>query len=223
MPSLAAVDMHTSDHIVKKCITGRFAAGRTIILVTHHLSLCLPIASYFIELSDGRIVRQGSAQTFVDEGLTQNVTTLDVKDDTKVEAVENEADILGNGIKPAAKLGDGKLVEKEARPEGHISWRAYHTYIRSAGIICWILCFAMMLLLRGITIVTQVTISIDRVILSLTSKNRSTWRNGERLTNMPLRRYCNMSAILGTISRLLIKTSGRGLCFTSTFRLQGHP
>ncbi len=162
--------MHTSDHIVKKCITGRFAAGRTIILVTHHLSLCLPIASYFFELSDGRIVRQGPAQTFVDEGLTQNVTTLNGKDDTKAEAVENEADMLGNGIKPAAKPGDGKLVEKEARPEGHISWRAYYTYIRSAGIICWILCLTLMLLLQGINVVNQVTtISIDRVILSLTS------------------------------------------------------
>jgi len=171
LPSLAAVDMHTSDHLVKKCITGRFAAGRTIILVTHHLSLCLPIASHFVELSDGRIVRQGPAQTFVDEGLIQNVTNLNGKDDTKEEAIENEADMLGNGIKPAAKLGDGKLVEKEARPEGHISWRAYYTYIRSAGIICFILCFAFMLLLRGINIVNQVTRnSINRAISSLTSQ-----------------------------------------------------
>lgn len=153
--------MHTSDHIVKKCITGRLAAGRTIILVTHHLSLCLPIASYFVELNDGKIIRRGPAQEFIDERLTQNDTTLNGKDDNKPEPVSNEAD-LETGIKPVVKPGDGKLIEKEARPEGRISWRAYYTYIRAAGIICWILSLVLMVLLRGINILNQVTIkSVD--------------------------------------------------------------
>ena len=148
--------MHTSDHIVKKCITGRLAAGRTIILVTHHLSLCLPIASYFIELNEGKIILRGPAQEFIDERLSQNDTTLNGKEDSKSEPVNNEAD-LETDIKPAVKLGDGKLVEKEARPEGRISWRAYYMYIRAAGIICWILSLVLMLLLRGINILNQVT------------------------------------------------------------------
>ena len=154
--SLAAVDMHTSDHIVKKCITGGLAAGRTIILVTHHLSLCLPRASYFVELNDGKIIRRGPAQEFIDERLTQNDTAPNGNEDNKPEPVDNEAD-LETGITPSVKLGDGKLVEKEARPEGRISWRAYYMYIRSAGIFCWILSLVFMLLLRGINILNQVT------------------------------------------------------------------
>ncbi|KAK2461428.1 hypothetical protein APHAL10511_005891 [Amanita phalloides] len=150
---LAAVDMHTAHHIVQNCFTGRFAADRTIILVTHHLSLCLPIASHFIELEDGKVVRQGPAREFIDDGVTQNIVT---KTDMHTEILQNEADSLTNGTNPVGKTGDGTLIEEETRPEGSISWRAYYTYIRAAGMFCWFLSFVLLVLVRCISIADQV-------------------------------------------------------------------
>ena len=141
--------MHTAQHIVTKCLSGRLAADRTVVLVTHHLSLCLPIASYFVELNDGKILHQGPAQEFV----FQNAATTE-KRDTTAEYVENEADSLGNSS--IVKTGNGKLVEKEALPEGRISWRAYYTYIRAVGTITWVLTIILLVARQGLGITNQV-------------------------------------------------------------------
>ncbi|KAF8634908.1 hypothetical protein AX15_000655 [Amanita polypyramis BW_CC] len=142
---LAAVDMHTAQHIASKCLAGRFAANRTIILVTHHLSLCLPIASHFVELSEGKVTRQGPAREFLDERLVQNIAvrSRNSEEDTAVELERNDLDDSSNSVR---KNGNGKLVEKETLPEGRISLRAYYTYIRAAGIISWIIIIILMVL-----------------------------------------------------------------------------
>ena len=149
--------MHTAQHIVSKCLSGRLAADRTVILATHHLSLCLPIASYFVELNDGKILRQGPAQEFViQNSVTTNKNTE--KGDTTAEFVENEADSLLDSSRRVGKTGNGKLVEKEALPEGRISWRAYYTYIRAVGTIAWVLTVILLFVRQALDIANQVTI-----------------------------------------------------------------
>ncbi|KIL71527.1 hypothetical protein M378DRAFT_182928 [Amanita muscaria Koide BX008] len=152
---LAAVDMHTAQHIVNQCLKGKFAAGRTILLVTHHLSLCLPIASHFVELEKGRIVRQGPAKKFMDDFIGKN-ETVTVECNPDKATLDNEADDSGKLTDLVKKIGDGKLIEKEARHEGQISWRAYYTYIRAAGIYCWVLTLALLIFVRGINILNQI-------------------------------------------------------------------
>lgn len=44
----SAVDAHTAKHIFEECLKGPLLAGRTIILVSHHVQLCLPGASYVV-------------------------------------------------------------------------------------------------------------------------------------------------------------------------------
>jgi ABC-type multidrug transport system ATPase subunit len=148
--------MHTAHHIVDRCLKGKFAFGRTIILVTHHLSLCLPAASYFIELDNGHVTRQGPASEFMDDRIHIDLETPE-KQDPVTDLMENEADSLGNGADLAKKSGDGKLIDKEGRHEGRISWRAYYTYIRAAGIYCWVLIFVLLVFIRGINIANQVS------------------------------------------------------------------
>ena len=48
---LAAVDMHTAQHLLRHALSGPLAKDRTIVLVTHHITLCLPAATYLLELN----------------------------------------------------------------------------------------------------------------------------------------------------------------------------
>ncbi|CDO75190.1 hypothetical protein BN946_scf184866.g31 [Trametes cinnabarina] len=157
---LAAVDLHTAQHIVKKALSGDLARDRTVILVTHHITLCLPIAAYLVELSAGSVLRQGATSELHERGElvrivqaedTMEQSTTDSSSDTQVE---NEADLSGATqpveVKPAET--SGKLIDEEARAEGRVSFRTYITYIRAAGIISWILTLALMILIRFINV-----------------------------------------------------------------------
>ncbi|KAK0481769.1 P-loop containing nucleoside triphosphate hydrolase protein [Armillaria novae-zelandiae] len=166
---LAAVDMHTAQHLVENCLSGSLVKGRTIILVTHHIGLCLPITSYIIELSHGKVLQQGSVQELEDRGVLHKVIDTEDQpfasdDDSEPSATTavNEADQLTNDSesrKPQLKSGNGKLIQVEARAEGRVSSRTYLTYIRAAGIISWILTVSLMLLIRSINISNQVFLS----------------------------------------------------------------
>ena len=45
---LSAVDAHTADHILNKCLRGPLLQDRTVLLVSHHVQLCLPAADYVV-------------------------------------------------------------------------------------------------------------------------------------------------------------------------------
>jgi ABC-type multidrug transport system fused ATPase/permease subunit len=53
---LSAVDTHVGKHIYNKALLGELATGRTRILATHHVSLCLPGAEYIVRLSSRGVV-----------------------------------------------------------------------------------------------------------------------------------------------------------------------
>ena len=152
------MDTHTGGHIVGRCLSGPLAQDRTIILVTHHISLCLPAASYLVELSKGEILRQGSIYEFEDLGQLEEIVAAEdepLGGPISVEVTENEAD---GTTKPFEGKKDikGKLIEMEARAEGRVSWRTYLTYIQAAGIISWMLTIFLLLLIRAIDIGNQV-------------------------------------------------------------------
>ncbi|KAF5385025.1 hypothetical protein D9615_001230 [Tricholomella constricta] len=151
---LAAVDMHTAQHLLTRCLTSDLARDRTIILVTHHISLCLPAASYLVEMSNGNILRQGSIQDLKDLGLLDTVVEQEDEPMDAPHTPENEADVAST--KPAHQAGDGKLIEIEARAEGRVPLYTYLIYIRAAGIVPWILTITLMLLIRFINIMNQV-------------------------------------------------------------------
>jgi len=52
---LSAVDAHTSQFISKECLRGSLLRGRTVVLVTQHVGLCLPAADFLVSLKDGRV------------------------------------------------------------------------------------------------------------------------------------------------------------------------
>ncbi|TDL28100.1 P-loop containing nucleoside triphosphate hydrolase protein [Rickenella mellea] len=157
---LAAVDMHTAQHLVNACLSGDLVRGRTVILVTHHISLCLPVSAFILEISKGTILRQGSLKDLQASGLLQ--TVIQTQDDTQevheqpvtapvnvnVDLPVSGASILCGG---GRELSDGKLGEAEARAEGRVSLRTYLTYVKAAGWFTWVLTTIFILLIRLIS------------------------------------------------------------------------
>ncbi|KAG8851938.1 hypothetical protein FRB91_007151 [Serendipita sp. 411] len=112
---LAAVDMHTARHLVQYCFGGPLMANRTVVLVTHHVKLCLPSADYLVEIHGGRIEKQGSIAELKRRGQLTEVLSHDVvetetepESSDKSHSLENEADlVLGSHETPdgSTKVG----------------------------------------------------------------------------------------------------------------------
>ncbi|KAG8813717.1 hypothetical protein FRC17_001460, partial [Serendipita sp. 399] len=98
---LAAVDMHTARHLVQYCFGGPLMIDRTVVLVTHHVKLCLPLADYLVEIQGGSIEKQGSIAELKRRGQLTELLSHDLVE-TDVEASNgdysrvqgNEADIV---------------------------------------------------------------------------------------------------------------------------------
>jgi ABC-type multidrug transport system ATPase subunit len=155
--------MHTAQHLVHKCLAGDLACGRTIILVTHHIAICLPSASYLVEIKEGTILHQGTIPELEERGLLLKVLEAEEEPFSDPQPLEqktiNEADNLpdGTGQPQKQQLSDGKLIEVEARAEGRVSLRSYVTYIRATGLLAWILTIILLLVSRAIQLGDQVS------------------------------------------------------------------
>lgn len=51
----SALDVHTREHIHQHVLGGELLRGRTCILATHHLELCMPRAKYLVRLEQGAL------------------------------------------------------------------------------------------------------------------------------------------------------------------------
>lgn len=156
---LAAVDMHTAHHIVDHCLQGSLMRGRTVILVTHHISLCLRVASYIVELSHGTVIRGGLIRDLKATGELKTVIDAEdepFKEDDKSPISQEPGDELLTEISNEVHISSGKLVEAEHRAEGRVSLMTYITYIRAAGWFSWLLTLSLMLLIRAIAIASDV-------------------------------------------------------------------
>lgn len=151
---LSAVDAHTADHLFNVCLRGELMHGRTVILVSHHVQLCTPGASYIVALDNGRVQFQGDREAFyasgVIDGLLQSraMAGQDEEDESKVpdaeELVEATAVAPSESSSVAApstvvadpkpdKKVPRKLVEEEKRAVGRIGKDVWLSYIRAVG------------------------------------------------------------------------------------------
>ncbi|KAF8154768.1 multidrug resistance-associated ABC transporter [Crassisporium funariophilum] len=151
---LSAVDAHTAHHLYHECLKGDLMQGRTVILVSHHVQLCAPGASYIVALDNGRVQFEGSRDEFQSSGvmrtLVQSTDTgeTDDKDEKLIleEAAEkvlaDEPDLPSEESSTVAstpasvkleKKPARKLVEEEKRAVGRISRDIWETYIWACG------------------------------------------------------------------------------------------
>ncbi|KAJ7367289.1 hypothetical protein DFH08DRAFT_929873 [Mycena albidolilacea] len=124
---LAALDVHTAQWIVEKCLGGDLIENRTVILVTHNVALTRPIADFVVSFgSDGRIQSQGTISEIAKRGpLAAQIQ----KDQQVLDRTQEEVDAEAPVVKPA----DGKLILAEEVQLGHVSASALKMYFRAMG------------------------------------------------------------------------------------------
>ncbi|KAI5122627.1 hypothetical protein M0805_008716 [Coniferiporia weirii] len=74
---LSAVDAHTAHHLYHECLKGDLMQGRTVILVSHHVQLCAPGASYVVSLDNGRVSYSGDTKGFKTSGVMAGLVQSD--------------------------------------------------------------------------------------------------------------------------------------------------
>jgi len=142
----SAVDAHVGRHIFDKCLNGELAAGRTRILVTHHVGLCEPKTKYLVELGDGGVLSSGLLSELREEGTLERIKSKEpsseeieidgmdtaVNSDTDGESAQVNTD--GSPLKRVpSKSTARKFVEEESREQGAVHKRVYLTYLHDSG------------------------------------------------------------------------------------------
>ncbi|KAI7889871.1 P-loop containing nucleoside triphosphate hydrolase protein [Mucor mucedo] len=136
---LSAVDAHTAKHLYEHCLIGKLMKHRTVILVTHHVGLCLNGAAYIVAMKDGEVVDAGKPKDLLNSGALGE--ELSKSEEAKANSAEEAAvdgpipTVPKNMIKKANKDGatGGKLTKDEERAEGGVTWSVYKTYIDASG------------------------------------------------------------------------------------------
>jgi ABC-type multidrug transport system fused ATPase/permease subunit len=137
---LSAVDAHTAKHLYEHCLLGEYMRNRTVILVTHHVSLCIRGSGYVVALNEsGSVSAAGKPFDVIKTGVLGEVLSQEgwmEKIDAKEEAATNgpiPTIPRMNKNKANAADGAGKLVQEEKRAEGGVSWQVYATYYYASG------------------------------------------------------------------------------------------
>ncbi|KAJ6466582.1 ABC protein [Mycena vitilis] len=136
---LSAVDANVGKSLFHNAILGLIQQGKTVILVTHALHF-LSQCHYIYTLENGRISERGSYQELLDKN--GEFARLDKEFGGGVaegEPVENLVTVtvtVEELMAKSAKAGgtgkiEGKLITKERRTTGSVSWKVYGSYIKA--------------------------------------------------------------------------------------------
>jgi ABC-type glutathione transport system ATPase component len=143
--------------------------GRTVILVSHHVQLCVSGASYVVALENGQVQFSGKPDSFLDSGvmsrLVQSVNT-DENDEASTDdtvrtktshstgpSSETSSTVVSE-VKQERK-SPRKLVEEEKRAVGRIKRDIWETYIRACGDARYWVPFILILVLATLTPVAE--------------------------------------------------------------------
>ncbi|KAK5230671.1 hypothetical protein LTR47_007525 [Exophiala xenobiotica] len=86
----SAVDAHVGRHLFEQALTGDLGQGRTRILVTHHVALCLPRTNYSVLLSNGTVEEAGRTEDLQSTGKLNHILAQDVEVQQEEEQVDRE-------------------------------------------------------------------------------------------------------------------------------------
>lgn len=135
---LTAIDAHTAEHIVNKCLLGAIMKHRTVVLVTHHIDLVLPAVSWVVKLYEGRIESQGTVAQLCESGVLssaraeQSDMKVTEEGDAPTTKGESEAQAERKGPAKAAR----KLVDDEAKST-YVFLRCVSIYSADPRIFQW--------------------------------------------------------------------------------------
>ncbi|KAL7418721.1 hypothetical protein Q5752_006404 [Cryptotrichosporon argae] len=137
----SALDTLTSRFILDNLFRGSLVKDRTVLLVTHHISLAAPIADYMLVLHENGTVRSAGA---IDDDMLSQAGESDI------DAAEGQGSDGANKPVPAELKAEAtkpvaKLVKAEEKSEGRISKRAMFSFFRMfGGPVFWSLYFGLL-------------------------------------------------------------------------------
>lgn len=124
----SAVDAHVGRHVLENGICGDLGFQRTIILVTHHIGLVSPFASYLVELGDDGYIKSAVWKQ-VEKSQQAEPNSRHVFVETLGDDLEDLAlDEIKESKQPAKKF-----VEDESREHGRVDSAVYKTYLDASG------------------------------------------------------------------------------------------
>ncbi|MCJ1353394.1 MAG: hypothetical protein MMC33_003380 [Icmadophila ericetorum] len=156
----SAVDAHVGRQLFENALTGELGVGRTRILVTHHVSLCLPKTNYSVLLGEGTVAHAGSVEDLKRTGSLSEFLKeqKEFEEEQEKQAEESllqvfqDDEINGNTLQKvfsrrserSVRIDDGELdtkgksqpkkyMEDEKREIGSIKLGMYKEYIKSSG------------------------------------------------------------------------------------------
>lgn len=141
----SALDAHVGKEIYNNALMGELSECRTRILVTHHVSLCLPRAKYAVRLgAGGTLDHAGLLADLRQTGSFEDI----LKAENKPEAAESR-EVASSGTTlldgnagsvvvvedapPVPKSTPKKLVEDEKRETGRVKTSVYMEYFNATG------------------------------------------------------------------------------------------
>lgn len=159
----SAVDAHVGRQLFENALLGQLGAGRTRILATHHVALCLPGAQYTVVLGEGTVTYAGLVEDL--ERIGNLAAILDVEQAADREDPEADADVghetkevegctlskvlsyragipnpVDNGeVDTKSKSQPKTFTEDEKRETGSIKLDVYRDYFfKSGGFKVWV-------------------------------------------------------------------------------------
>ena len=158
---LSAVDSHTAQHLFDRCITGPLMFGRTCILVTHNIALCVPHAHHVVAIRNGKIAAQGTPDTVLSSGAlgdekqvsrpqSKGVSTCGSSSPNLTDSSSTQVDVNGHvngdakgdanghaegGVSKKGPAGDVKdaNARTEGKAEGSVDWQVIKMYLSAMG------------------------------------------------------------------------------------------
>ncbi|KAF2823699.1 hypothetical protein CC86DRAFT_327552 [Ophiobolus disseminans] len=148
---LSAVDSHTAKWIFDNALNGQLMRNRTCILVTHNVSLALPLSEFAVVLENGKVVAQGTANEVINSGkLTEDLSKSRpasrgaskapsrVSSDLAEEAADEANHTNGSANGKMDGAADLKKVPKsntqvETKAEGGVKLGIILMYLRAMG------------------------------------------------------------------------------------------
>ncbi|KAK2730037.1 ABC bile acid [Colletotrichum kahawae] len=126
---LAALDHNTAEFIVKKLFQGSLVEGRTVVLVTHRVDLCLHLAQQMVEIVDG------TARVLSSEEASNEIAKFLLEDDDQTVHQDEQENTIDESQQNAAI--PSKFIEDEHRAHGGVMFSVYWTYIKAGKLKWW--------------------------------------------------------------------------------------
>jgi ABC-type multidrug transport system fused ATPase/permease subunit len=129
---LSAVDAHTAQFIFKECLQGSLLRGRTVVMVTHHVGLCLPGADFVVALRDGKVEEACAAnESHVDTTIEppQEEELLSPPPTATAKRLEGEPQARQTEDQPSPR----RIYQAEKTSEGRVNTSHFMMVFSAAG------------------------------------------------------------------------------------------